>query len=139
MTIDGTYRPRRPAFSVGFPTGLRAPAGVLCGQEVSQVKSFFARLYNGEIHPGKNVVPRSKKYRQALEQSKASMLTLSKTLSRRQGELLDQAMWERFLVEQLESTAMYGAGVRFGIELMLELPRAARVRPVIRLRVKKTQ
>ena len=41
--------------------------------------------------------------------------------------------------EWLESTAMYGAGVRFGIELMLELPRAARVRPVIRLRVKKTQ
>ena len=48
-------------------------------------------------------------------------------------------MWERFLVEQLESTAMYGAGVRFGIELMRELPWAARVRPVIRLRVKKTQ
>ena len=96
------------------------------------MKSFFARLYNGEIHPGKNVVPRSKKYRQALEQSKASMLALSKTLSRRQGELLDQAMWERFLVEQLESTAMYGAGVRFGIELMRELPWAARVRPVIR-------
>ena len=103
------------------------------------MKSFFARLYNGEIHPGKNVVPRSKKYRQALEKSKASMLALSKTLSRRQGELLDQAMWERFLVEQLESTAMYGAGVRFGIELMRELPWAARVRPVIRLRVKKTQ
>ena len=133
MTISRTYHLRQRLFSVGIPTGLPVPAGVLCGQEVSQVKSFFARLYNGEIHPGKNVV------RQALEQSKASMLTLSKTLSRRQGELLDQAMWERFLVEQLESTAMYGAGVRFGIELMLELPRAARVRPVIRLRVKKTQ
>ena len=80
MTISRTYHLRQRLFSVGIPTGLLVPAGVLCGQEVSQVKSFFARLYNGEIHPGKNVVPRSKKYRQALEQSKASMLTLSKTL-----------------------------------------------------------
>ncbi len=102
------------------------------------MKPFFARLYNGEIQPEKNVVPCSKKYRQAMEQSNASMRALTKTLSRKQGELLDQAMWERFQVKQLESAAMYGAGVRFGIELMLACPRAARVRPVIRLRVKKT-
>lgn len=62
MTIDGTYRPRRPAFSVGFPTGLRAQAGVLCGQEVGRLKSIFQKLYGGEIYPDQNVVPDTEEY-----------------------------------------------------------------------------
>lgn len=48
MTIGRTYRPRRPGFSVGFPTGLSDPAGVLCGQEVKDVEDILKQLFYGD-------------------------------------------------------------------------------------------
>ncbi len=103
------------------------------------MKNIFQKLYSGEIYPAQNVVPDTKEYYRDRKESSVRMHTLESALTKGQRVLLDEAMSARSRLEYQESTVMYGAGVRFGIELMLALPRAARVRPVIRLRVKKTQ
>lgn len=101
------------------------------------MKSIFQKLYGGEIYPDQNVVPDTEEYDRDRQESSECMCALENALTKEQRILLDEAMAARSKLEYHESTVMYGAGVRFGIELMRELPRAARVRPVIRLRVKK--
>lgn len=101
------------------------------------MKSIFEKLYGGEIYPDQNVVPDTEEYYRDRQESSGCMCALENALTKEQRILLDEAMAARSKLEYHESTVMYGAGVRFGIELMRELPRAARVRPVIRLRVKK--
>lgn len=101
------------------------------------MKSIFQKLYGGEIYPDQNVVPDTEEYYRDRQESSECMCALENALTKEQRILLDEAMAARSKLEYHESTVMYGAGVRFGVELMRELPRAARVRPVIRLRVKK--
>ena len=85
------------------------------------MKSILRRLFDGEISPSEHAAPRTGLYRKLLTDEKNAKDILREMLTREQynqGKLLvnikDEIAYQQY-------ACIYGEGVRFGVQLMVEV------------------
>lgn len=85
------------------------------------MKSVITELYNGNIFPAENDMPTDSKYRANLDNVGQEIEELQKVLTGEQYDKLEHMMDMNSEVVNMENKAMFAAGIRFGIELMVEI------------------
>lgn len=87
------------------------------------MKSVISKLYNGEIFPAETVVPTDSGYRSNVNKVGQEINGLQEVLTREQYEKLENVMDMNAEIVNMENKAIYAEGIRFGIELMIEVYR----------------
>ena len=87
------------------------------------MKSIISRLFEGEIFPAETAVPVNAEYRSAIAKVSNAIEDLQRTLTMEQNKKLDHVMDMNAKIATMESKAYYAEGLRFGVELMIEIYR----------------
>ena len=87
------------------------------------MKSVISKLYNGEIFPAETVVPTDSGYRSRVNKVGQEINGLQEVLTREQYKKLENVMDMNAEIVNMENKAIYAEGIRFGIELMIEVYR----------------
>ena len=87
------------------------------------MKSVISRLFEGEIFPAETAVPVNNEYRSAIAKVSKTIEELQETLTMEQNKKLDSVMDINAEIATMESKAYYAEGLRFGVELMIEIYR----------------
>ena len=85
------------------------------------MKSIISRLFEGEIFPAETAVPVNAEYRSAIAKVSNTIEDLQETLTIEQNKKLEYIMDANAEIATMESKAYYAEGVRFGVELMIEI------------------
>ena len=85
------------------------------------MKSIISRLFEGEIFPAETAVPVSAEYRSAIAKVSKTIEDLQGTLTMEQNKKLEYIMDTNAEIATMESKAYYAEGLRFGVELMIEI------------------
>ena len=87
------------------------------------MKSVISRLFEGEIFPAETAVPVNAEYRSAIAQVSETIENLQETMTMEQNKKLEHIMDMNAEIATMESRAYYAEGLRFGVELMIEIYR----------------
>ena len=87
------------------------------------MKSIISKLFEGEIFPAETAVPVNAEYRSAIAKVSNTIEDLQETLTIEQNKKLEYIMDANAEIATMESKAYYAEGVRFGVELMIEIYR----------------
>ncbi len=87
------------------------------------MKSVIDKLYDGKIFPAETVVPATDDYRAATHKASKLMDELQEVLTAEQNKKLEDMIDLNMEIIDMENRAIYAEGIRFGIELMIELNR----------------
>ncbi len=87
------------------------------------MKSVISKLYNGEIFPAETVVPTDSGYRSSVNKVGQEIEELQEVLTGEQYKKLEHMMDMNAEIVNMENRAVYAEGIRFGIELMIEIYR----------------
>lgn len=93
--------------------------------------TILEKLYNGEISPCETAVPETEEYKEKLRQKNQIAEELKKALPADRAELLDQFTALCLSIAEDECKCTYAEGVRFGIDLMIEMNRTNESSPPI--------
>lgn len=93
--------------------------------------TILEKLYDGEINPSETAVPDTEEYREKLRRKKQVAEELKKVLPADKLELLDQLTALCLSIAEDECKCTYAEGVRFGIDLMMEINRMNESAPPI--------
>lgn len=93
--------------------------------------TILEKLYNGEISPCETTVPDTEEYREKLRQKNRIAEELKKALPDDKTELLDRLTALCLSIAEDECKCNYAEGVRFGIDLMIEINRMNEAMPPI--------
>ena len=93
--------------------------------------TILEKLYNGEISPCETAVPDTEEDGEKLRQKNQIAEELKKALPADKKELLDQLTALCLSVAEDECKCTYAEGVRFGIDLMIEINRMNESTPPI--------
>lgn len=93
--------------------------------------TILEKLYNGEISPCETAVTDTEEYREKLRQKNQIAEELKKALPADKTELLDRLTALCLSVAEDECKCTYAEGVRFGIDLMIEINRMNESAPPI--------
>ena len=85
------------------------------------MKSVISELYSGHIFPAETDMPTDNKYRTNMSKVGREIEELQAVLTGEQYEKLEYMFDMNVEVVNMENKAMYAAGIRFGIELMVEI------------------
>lgn len=85
------------------------------------MESLIEQIYNGEYYPAEDLLPTSEAYREAKRRHTEYVDELHQTLTEKQREMREQAVRVESDIITMENQCIYAAGVRFGIQLMLEV------------------
>jgi hypothetical protein len=83
--------------------------------------TLLQKLFRGELSPYEDPAPNSEEYRTALHNQSDALEALRSSLNEHQISQLDHAHRCIMQTAGLELEKVYGDGVRFGVQLMLEL------------------
>lgn len=100
------------------------------------MKNIFQRLFDGKIYPSEQATPKSNAYREALHREQEARGILEDTLTDEQRGLMDSMLSAKDEAAYHEYVSIYEEGVRFGVELMVEVYRMGEKGPVILPRLK---
>ena len=87
------------------------------------MKSIISKLYDGEIFPAETVVPATDEYRTITYKMGKSIDELQEVLTAEQNKKLEHMLDMNVAMTDMENRAIYAEGIRFGIELMIEINR----------------
>ena len=87
------------------------------------MKDIITTLFEGEIFPAETAVPVNAEYRSAIAKVCNTIEDLQETLTMEQNKKLEYIMDANAEIATMESKAYYAEGVRFGVELMIEIYR----------------
>ena len=87
------------------------------------MKNIISRLFEGEIFPAETAVPVNAEYRSAIAKVSDLIENLQETLTMEQNKKLEYIMDANAEIATMESKAYYAEGVKFGVELMVEISR----------------
>ena len=87
------------------------------------MKDIISRLFEGEIFPAETAVPVNAEYRSAIAKVSNTIEDLQGTLTMEQNKKLESIMDTNAEIATMESKAYYAEGVKFGVELMVEISR----------------
>ena len=87
------------------------------------MKSVISRLFESEIFPAETAVPVNAEYRSAIAKVSDTIEDLQETLTMEQNKKLEYIMDANAEIATMESKAYYAEGLRFGVELMIEIYR----------------
>ena len=87
------------------------------------MKSIISKLFEGEIFPAETAVPVNAEYRSAIAKVSKTIEELQETLTMEQNKKLEYMLDTNAEIATMESKAYYAEGVRFGVELMVEIDR----------------
>ena len=90
---------------------------------IIKMKSITSRLFEGEIFPAETAVPVNAEYRSAIAKVSNAIEDLQRTLTMEQNKKLEYIMDTNAEIATMESKAYYSDGVRFGVEIMIEIYR----------------
>lgn len=93
--------------------------------------TILEKLYNGEISPCETTVPDMEEYKEKLRQKNQIAEELKKALPADKTKLLDQFQALCLSIAEDECKCTYAEGVRFGIDLMIEINRMNESTPPI--------
>lgn len=85
------------------------------------MKSIISELYSGNVFPAETDMPKDSKYRISMSKVGQEIEELQEVLTGEQYEKLEHMMDLNAEVVNMENKAMYAAGIRFGIGLMVEI------------------
>ena len=85
------------------------------------MKSVISELYSENIFPAETDMPTDNRYRINMSEVGREIEELQKVLTGEQYEKLEHMLDLNAEVINMENRAMYAAGIRFGIELMVEV------------------
>ncbi len=85
------------------------------------MKSVISELYSGNIFPAETDMPTDSKYRTNMSKVGQEIEELQAVLTGEQYEKLEHMLDLNAEVVNMVNRAMYAAGIRFGIELMVEV------------------
>lgn len=106
---------------LGYCGGKSSKATLNHKGENRAMKSIITELYNGNIFPAETDMPTDNKYRINMSKVGREIEELQKVLTGEQYEKLEHMLDLNAEVVNMENRAMYAAGIRFGIELMVEV------------------
>ncbi len=86
-------------------------------------KSVINKLYDSKIFPAETVVPATDDYRAATYKASKLMDELQEALTAEENKKLEDIIELNMGIIDMESRAIYAEGIRFGIELMIEINR----------------
>ena len=87
------------------------------------MKNIISRLFEGEIFPAETAVPVNADYRSAIAKVSDTIENLQETLTMKQNKKLEYILDVNAEIATMESKAYYAEGLRFGVELMIEIYR----------------
>ncbi len=87
------------------------------------MKSIINKLYDGKIFPAEAAAPATDDYRVATHKASKLMDELQEALTVEENKKLEDMIDLNMEIIDVESRAIYAEGIRFGIELMIELNR----------------
>lgn len=93
--------------------------------------TILEKLYDGEIIPSETAVPDTEEYREKLQKKTRLAEEIKNALSAEKSELADQLMALCLSIAEDECKCTYAEGVRFGIDLMIEINRMNEASPSI--------
>lgn len=93
--------------------------------------TILEKLYDGEIIPSETAVPDTEEYRGKLQKKKQITEELRNALPADKAELLDQFKALYLSMAEDECRSAYAEGVRFGIDLMIEITHMNEASPAI--------
>ena len=93
--------------------------------------TILEKLYDGEIIPSETAVPDTKEYREKLQKKTRLAEGIKNALSAEKSELVDQLTALCLSIAEDECKCTYAEGVRFGIDLMIEINRMNEASPSI--------
>lgn len=93
--------------------------------------TILEKLYNGEISPCETAVPDTEEYKEKLRQKNQIAEELKKALPADKTELLHRLTALFLSIAEDECKCTYAEGVRFGIDLMIEMNRMNESSPPI--------
>lgn len=85
------------------------------------MKSVISKLYNGEIFPAETAVSTDNRYRSSVDKVGQEIEELQEILTREQYKKLEHMLDMNAEIINMENQALYAEGIRFGIELMIEI------------------
>ncbi len=87
------------------------------------MKSVINKLYDGKIFPAETVAPATDDYWAATYKASKLMDELQEALTAEENKKLEDIRELNMGIIDMESRAIYAEGIRFGIELMIEINR----------------
>ncbi len=93
--------------------------------------TILEKLYDGEIIPSETAVPDTEEYREKLREKKQLAEEIKNVLPAEKSDLLDQLTALCLSIAEDECRCTYAEGVRFGIDLMIEINRMNEASPSI--------
>lgn len=83
--------------------------------------NIFDKLYDGEIIPAETAVPNTESYQEKIRQKDFVMEELKKEVPSHLLPLLEKLRSLYLSISEEECQCTYAEGVRFGVELMMEI------------------
>ena len=93
--------------------------------------TILEKLYDGEIIPSETAVPGTEEYREKLQKKTRIMQSIREGLPADRQELLTELNALYLSIAEDECRCTYAEGVRFGIDLMVEIHGKDKIAPVI--------
>lgn len=93
--------------------------------------TILEKLYDGEIIPSETAVPDTEEYQEKLQKKARLAEKIKNALPAEKSELADQLMALCLSIAEDECKCTYAEGVRFGIDLMIEINRMNKASPSI--------
>lgn len=93
--------------------------------------TILEKLYDGEIIPSETSVPDTEEYREKLRKKTRLAEEIKNALPAEKSELADQLTALCLSIAEDECRCTYAEGVRFGIDLMIEINRMNEASPSI--------
>lgn len=93
--------------------------------------TILEKLYDGEIVPSETAVPDTEEYRKKLQKKARIMQSIREALPADRQELLTELNTLYLSIAEDECRCTYAEGVRFGIDLMVEIHGKDKTAPVI--------
>lgn len=93
--------------------------------------TILEKLYDGEISPSETAVPDTEEYQEKLREKKRLADEIKNALPAEKSELADQLTALCLSITEDECRCTYAEGVRFGIDLMIEINRMNEANPSI--------
>ena len=93
--------------------------------------TILEKVYDGEIIPSETAVPDTEEYREKLQEKARIMQSIREALPADRQELLTELNALCLSIAEDECRCTYAEGVRFGIDLMVEIHGKDKTAPVI--------
>lgn len=93
--------------------------------------TILEKLYDGEIIPSETAVPDTEEYREKLKEKNRLAEKIKNVLPAEKSDLVNQLTALCLSIAEDECRCTYAEGVRFGIDLMIEINRMNEASPSI--------